>query len=334
MPRAPGHDPGQGPPPGFTWADYVDSLVQTCGTLAAVAERLASRRGFTDDVGSVERALRRLRTRGQLAGGTWGARALAAFGLPAAADARARWMGAYHSRFTDLPVPLCLDLVRLWDQPPVSEAPAARLWLALAHATCAQRAGDSAQASEHLARSRAGLAGAPPDALGERLLALAFLASREDETEVPELLAAVEPLLRGAMTDADRACLHARWIDQRAYEVNKGRGTAGSVKARAAAAEILYLTIPTLGAPPFALCRRASGLAYARWKQGDRDGAAELSREAARHAGDGGHLRLRAMSLQMRARIVGGEEGERAKARALAIVMSLDDEALRLRFTR
>lgn len=115
----------------------------TCGTLAAVAERLASQRGFSDDVNSIERALRRLRTRGQLAGGTWGARALTVFGLPAAADARARWMGAYHSRFIDLPVPLCLDLVRPWDRPPVSKAPAARLWLVLARATCALRAGNT-----------------------------------------------------------------------------------------------------------------------------------------------------------------------------------------------
>ena len=334
MPRPPGHDPGQSPSPGFSWGDYVDSLVVTCGTLAAVAERLASQRGFTDDVSSVERALRRLRTRGQLAGGTWGARAFTVFGLPAAADARARWMGAYHSRFVDLPVPLCLDLVRLWDRPPVSEAPAAPLWLVLAHATCALRAGNTPLAAEHLARSRASMSGAPADALCERQLALAFLANIEDAGDVMPHLAAMEPLLRGAMASADRVCLHARWIDQRAYQVNRGRGASGNVKARAAAAEILYLTIPTLGAPPFALSRRAGGLAYARWKQGDREGAAELAREAARHAGDGGHLRLRAMSLQMRARIVGGEEGERAKTRALAIVTALDDEALRLRFTR
>src|SRR3954462_14535296 len=160
MPRAPGHDPGQSPPAGLTWADYVDSLVATCGTLAAVAERLASRRAYADDVGPIERAPRRLPTRGRLAGGTWGTRALATFGLPAAADARARWMGAYHSRFTDLPVPLCIDLVRLWDRPPVSEAPKARLWLTLAHATCALRADKAEEAGEHLARSQGSVAGA------------------------------------------------------------------------------------------------------------------------------------------------------------------------------
>jgi hypothetical protein len=39
------------------------------------------------------------------------------------------------------------------------------------------------------------------------------------------------------------------------------------------------------------------------------------------------------MALQMLGRIVGGAEGSELRARALAIVTSLDDEALRLRFT-
>jgi hypothetical protein len=39
------------------------------------------------------------------------------------------------------------------------------------------------------------------------------------------------------------------------------------------------------------------------------------------------------MALSMLARIVGGAEGADARARALAIAASLDDEALRLRFT-
>lgn len=51
-----------------------------------------------------------------------------------------------------------------------------------------------------------------------------------------------------------------------------------------------------------------------------------------RHAGDGGHLRLRAMALTMLGRILGGEEGASIRARAAAIVKALDDEALRLRF--
>src|SRR5689334_3427728 len=115
MGQAPGRDPGQPGGPGFSWGEHVAWLVERHGSLSAVAERVAALRGYTDDVASIERALRRLRARGQLGGGAWGERVLAAFGLPDAVDARARWMGAYHSRFTDLPLPVCQDLVRLWD---------------------------------------------------------------------------------------------------------------------------------------------------------------------------------------------------------------------------
>ena len=328
MSEAPGHDPGQ-PPAAFSWAEYVAWMVERHGSLAAAAERLASLRGFRDDATSIERALRRLRARGQRDGGTWGARALAAFGLPDAVDARARWMGAYHSRFTDLPVPLCQDLLRLWDRPPVSESPRAAVWLALAHASSALRGGDPASASPHVQRARASARHAPPEARAELLLVQAFLASRADVARVPSLLAEVEPLFAEEMPAYDRACLFARWIDQRAYEVQKARpGRAPDP----AGAEALYRSIPIDGAPPFALCRRANGLAYARWKQGYRDEGAALAREACHHAGDGGHLRLRAMALTMVARIVGGKEGEEARRRALAIAGSLEDEALRLRF--
>ncbi len=326
---APGHDPGHASPPGFSWSDHVAWLVERQGSLAAVAERLAALRGYEDDAASVERALRRLRARGQQDGGTWGARVLAAFGLPEAVDARARWMGAYHSRFTDLPVPLCQDLVRLWDRPPVSEAPAARVWLAIAHASCALRLADRDAAATHLRRARAVRAKAPPEARIELLLAEAFVASREDPTQVPALLAEAEPLLAHDMPAHDKACLHARWIDQLAYERNKGRdGRAPDL----AGSEALYRTIDVDSAPSFARCRRASGLAYARWKQGHRDEGAALAREACRHAGDGGHIRLRAMALSMVARIVGGPEGAEAHSRALAIATDLEDEALRLRF--
>jgi hypothetical protein len=329
MSDAPGHDPGQGLPAGFSWEDYVASLVQRRGSLAAVAERLCALRGYADDAGSVERALRRLRARGQKDGGTWGARALAAFGLPEDVDARARWMGAYHSRFTDLPRMLCHDLVRLWDRPPVSDAPGARTWLALAHATVMLRADDLDGAATHLARARASLRGAPAEARAELLLADAFVASHRAPDRVPALLAEVEPLLAGPMPATDRACLRARWIDQRAYALNRREGDRPPDPA---AAEALYLTLPAEGAPAFALCRRANGLAYARWKQGHPEEGAALAREACRHAGDGGHLRLRAMALSMLSRIARGEEAADAKRRALAIAASLDDTQLWGRF--
>jgi hypothetical protein len=327
----PGHDQEKAAPAGFSWENYVSWLVSTHGSLAAVAERLSALRGYTDDVMTAERALRRLRTRGQRDGGSWGARALTAFGLPDALTERARWMGSYHSRFTDLPLPLCQDLVRLWDRPPVNEAPASRIWLALAHTTCALRADNREAGRTHLQRIRRALGKAAAEARVEFLLTEAFLASRDEPARVPELLTEIEPLFAMPMPTHDRACLHARWIDQRAYELNRERPDRA---ANPAAAEALYQTIPTEGAPAFALCRRANGLAYARWKQGFPEEGAALAREACRHAGDGGHLRMRAMALNMLARIVRSPEGDAARKRALDIAKDLDDEVLKLRFER
>jgi hypothetical protein len=120
----------------------------------------------------------------------------------------------------------------------------------------------------------------------------------------------------------ERACLHVRWIDQRAYEINKGRNDAPNQSA----AEALYCAVPVANAPPFVLCRRANGLAYARWKQGHVDEAASLAREAARHAGDGGHVRLRVMALSMLARIDPREVS--SHQRALEMSQRLEDELL------
>jgi hypothetical protein len=99
-------------------------------------------------------------------------------------------------------------------------------------------------------------------------------------------------------------------------------------------AEGLYRALDDEGAPPFARCRRASGLAYSAWRLGRAEEAVALARAACEHAGDGGHLRLRAMALQMLARVGHGAEAARAAERARAIAAQLDDETLRLRFAR
>ncbi len=314
--EAPGRDPGH---QGFSWDDYVSWLVSEQGSLAAVAQRLAALRAWKDDAGSIERALRRLRARGQRDGGTWGARALLAFGLPDAATARTRWMGAYHSRFTDLPLPVCDDLLRLWDRPPLAEAPPSALFLALAQATAALRRHDRSAAAPHLQRARSAARGAPPDARAELLLIEGFFASDT------ALLAPLPALLGEPMAADDRACLHARYVDQMAY----GHNQRGAYET----SEQLYQSIPD-AAPPFALSRRANGLAYLRHKQQRPEEAAALAREAASHAGDGGHLRIRGMALSMLARILGSPAGDEARRRALAIARSLDDESLRLRFEK
>jgi hypothetical protein len=114
----------------------------------------------------------------------------------------------------------------------------------------------------------------------------------------------------------DRHCLRARWIDHQTYEMNRAKDHAGAVSA--------YLTIPD-DAPPFARARRESGLAYARWKLGAIDEAAAHARAAADHAGDGGHVRARAMALALYARIVDDAEVRR---RAIAMSQQLEDETM------
>jgi hypothetical protein len=312
-------------PVGFTWRDYVDWLAHEAGSLAAAAEQLSARHQHRDDTQSIERALRRLRARTRGDGGKWGGRALAAFGLPGAAEQRARWMGAYHSRFTDLPVPVCEDLVRLWDRPPLSQSRQARVWLSLAHGSCALRRDDPVQARVHLASARTHLASAPPEAHIELLLVEAYLASRHDPAAVVPLLERAQPLLSEVQDETQRACLQARWVDQRAYDLNRQRPPDYP------RSEALYRAIPPDSPSLFVRCRRANGLAYLCWKQGRPDEAVALAREACRHAGDGGHLRLRVMALAMLARVSQGEEAADAHRRASAIAASLEDETLRLR---
>lgn len=309
---------------GFTWRDYVDGLVRAEGSLTAVAEKLARDRNFADDVGSVERALRRLRERGRQTGGKWGARAISVFGLPDAVVARLRWMGSYHSQFNDLPVPVCEDLVRLWDHPPTNELRGNRCWLALARASIALRRDDAAAGAEALEQVRRESATACAEARVEALLVEAFVASRVAREQVAELLVRAGHLLAEVPEGDDRTNLHMRWIDQRVFELNR--------KGDHAASEALLREVDAERLPPFAASRRANALAYLRWKQGNAVEAAELARAAARAAGDGGHVRLRAMALAMLVRIGGASEGERE--RAARISERLEDATLLRRLAR
>lgn len=329
MARRPGHDSGQA---GFDWADYIDHLVATSGSLVAVADKLCASRGYKDDIGSVERALRRLRTRKTAPGGTWGTRVVALFGLPTAIDERVRQLGQYHSRLAELPVSMCEDLVRVWDKPPITEARAGRAWLAVARASIALRLATLDDAIAILDRSRAdlssststsdtGVVGTPLAARIEAILIRAYVASRTNLAAVPAFLDEAAPLIETLDDAHDRACLRARLADHRAYELNQ-RGDY-------AAAEAIYRAMPDEG-PTFARTRRANGIAYARWKRGEPD-AAQFALAAIEHAGDGGHLRGRAMALRNYARIADVAD---AQARAVAIAQHLEDETLLGRFRR
>jgi hypothetical protein len=327
-----GQETGQGPPGGFTWGDYLQALVEHHGTLTALAWRLVQAGNFADDVGSVERGLRRLRARGQKDGGEWGRRLLRLCGVPRSVAARTQWMGVYHSRFTDLPLSLCVDQLRLWDRPPVSES-WARIWLRLGLANAALRQGNLAQANQELAQARGLAAHAPVAAQVELLLVEAFAASAvDDRATVEARLAEVGARLASPELDADdAACFRARWLDQRAWQLNHPSQPRAPDPARARA---LYEQLPDGGLPPFAGCRRENGLAYALWKLGHTDEALRHSEAACRYAGDGGYLRLRAMTLHLRARILGGEAGAEVRRRARAIAEQLEDRALLARLDR
>ncbi|EYF03515.1 hypothetical protein [Chondromyces apiculatus] len=336
MRRAPGHEPGHegvAAPPGYTWADYLEHLVEAQGSLAAVALRLSSLASTPEDPGSIERALRRLRRRGHLDGGLHGRRLVRAFGLPVAVEARLKWMGVYHSRFTDLPRSLCLDQLRLWDRPPVSGA-RARVWVELGLSSVALRGRDMATAGVHLRRARA-VPGASPAARVEACLCEAFLASKQGERARAEAALAEVGRVLGeegptGLAGTERACLQARWVDQQAYWFNHPR--EGEAPDHEGALR-LYEGIADEEVDPFVSYRRDAGKAYARWRLGDRGEAIRLAESACRHAGDGGFLRLRVMGLHLLARILGEVDGASARARALSMAQRLEDEELLGRIT-
>lgn len=305
------------------WADLVDLQVAERGSLAAVALHVAERRGFAEDVESVERGLRRLRARGAKPGGVWGERLLRACGLPAPLAARVRWMGQYHTRFTDLPVSLGAELLAAWDRPPISESPA-RVWTLLGRAGVAIRRRQSAAAL--LDQAALVAARAEPAARVELALVRAYVDGRLDPEGARHWLDVAETGLDDSeISQEDQACLRARLVDHCAWYLNR------QPPLDHAAAAALYARLPTDG-PPFARCRRATGLGWSLLKLGDRPAALAEAHTAVEAAGDGGLLRLRAMALNLLAHTAEESEAARARARAAAIAQRLEDEALQVRF--
>jgi hypothetical protein len=263
---------------------------------------------------------------------------LRVFGVPRAIAARARWMGVYQSPFNDLPVALCLDQLRLWDRPPVSES-SARVWLQLGFASCALRERRFADAAAAIAAAR-GVTHAPVDAQLELALAEAYLASRSGDREVSGAVSAgglvarrggaiaglldhAEALCARVEDSPDAACFRARLVDHRAYHLNRAGAHAEALA--------LYAALPDEDVHPFASYRRDAGRAFGLWRTGARDAALALAHRACDHAGDGGYTRLRAMGLLLVHRISGDAT---ALARAHAIAARLGDTELRARLDR
>lgn len=289
-----------------------------------MAVKLSLAEGVEADASSVERALRRLRTKGHQDGGQYGRWLLRTFGVPRAIEQRAKWMGVYHSRFTDLPVSLCLEQLHLWDRPPFAES-RARVWLELGLATCALRVDDLARAEAHLTRARGGH-GIPSARIEAKLLEAYLHSKRGQRARALTTLDEVEVLLRDAsLPPEERACLVARWLDQRAYQLLH---PAPDEPADLASARALYERIPRGDAPLFVSCKRESGLAYVHHRLGDRELAIAHAESACRHAGDGGFVRLRIAYLGLLAHIVGPPGGDAIRARAGRAARALEDEEL------
>lgn len=325
---APGHKPGHADhgSAGFGWNDYVGWLVKEHGSLAAVALALSRADRTLRDPSTIERALRRLRLRSTEDGGDWGSRTLRAFGVPREVEDRTRWMGLYHSRFSDLPVPVCLDLLHVWSKPPVSESKArAFVMLGLAHV--ALRTGDLDTADARLESARGASAGLAT-ARCELLLVSAYLASRRGQRErSARLLAEAESAIsRGGLGD-DGPSFDARFRDQMAYWI-MNREDRDLPRALA-----LYRGIDEAG-PPFARCKRSLGLAYVAWRSGEPIDAERHARDAITHAGDGGLVRQRVIALGLLARVVDEPEKSRCMGRALSLASELDDRDLSARLSR
>ncbi|HRG97124.1 MAG TPA: hypothetical protein PLR99_12805 [Polyangiaceae bacterium] len=314
-----GLDPRQ---PGYTWGDYVDALVADAGSLAAVALKVAQHASPALDAQSVERGLRRLRGRGTRDGGEHGVRLLRVYGLPRSVEARLRWLGMFHSRSADLPSELLRDLLNIWSRPPASDS-ADRVWLALGYAQLAVRQRDYAEAHARLAEVPVTAAAA---ARLERALVFAYVEDRLDSfqsktyalEEATDLVGALDP------ADPERPNYAARLADQLAHEHLR----CGELEP----ARELYEGIAAV--TPYAACRRALGLAYVLGRCGAQAEALAMARAASRHAGDGGFVRLRAVSLGLLAHLKGASPRSALRRRAAAIARRLDDAELDARLAR
>ena len=333
-PLAPGDDVA---PVGLTWRVYVDRLVERAGGWTALAEQLAAAMGdrdaLPDDLLSIEKGLRRLARRGNQPGGQYGRWLLRHLGVPEDLERWARWLAQYHRRFTDLPLTLRLEQLRLWDRPPFSESRLAA-WTHVGLASVHLRRLEDGLGRARLARARSVAAKAGPAAIAEVALLEAYVATNDgDRARAEALLDETAAVLADPALDADdRACLEARLIGQRAYHLTSPPpGDAADV----AGARRLFEAIPDAPALPFVGFRKDNGLAYCAWKLGDRAGGLALARRAAEHAGDGGFVRFRILALNLIARMVEDPSEARAvRERAARLARSIDDEDLLAKATR
>lgn len=310
------------PPAGLAWADYVARWVDDCGGWLPLADQLIARaRGrfeVPDDPQTIERGLRRLARRDHKPGGQYGRWMLRLFGVTSPVEQWLRWMGSYHTRFSDLPAGLRLEQLALWNRPPIAETPLV-CWIQLGIAQVHHSRLEHDACDHWLARAELHAPAAGPAAEIECALLHAELDSNARRHDTARTrLDAIEARL--PLVD-DPAPYHARLADVRAMLCTRPLPGAEPDYARA---RDHYAAIPD-SPIPFVAFRKAVGLAFCAYKLGDTQTAARLARRAIDEAGDGGLVRMRVMALNMLSRIEGGSE---LNARAQRMATSLEDEDL------
>ncbi|MEJ7600879.1 MAG: hypothetical protein WKG01_23440 [Kofleriaceae bacterium] len=337
------------PPAGLSWGEYVDRWVDDCGGWLPLADQLIYRAQEFVEIGldpqTVERGLRRLARRGHKPGGQYGRWMLRFFGFTSPIEQWVKWLGTYHSRFADLPCSLRIELLALWNRPPISESPLVS-WIEHGIAIAHHSRLDMESCWGWLARAEKHAAAAGPAAEIEVAL---FSAQLEVERLLHTPFGSVAPPGKAGPGDADgRGAMRCRYqliedrlrtaeipaADEVAYRARLAdlrsrdfsRPAAGDpldlVRARAH-----YEAIPE-SAVPFASFRKYSGLAYCAWRLGNDEEARRLAQRAVDDAGDGGLVRMRIQALNMLSRIVPAVEAEAVNARARSMAAALEDENL------
>ncbi len=323
-------------PAAFTWAEYIAAWTQDHGGWTHLADALIRRAGDAVDIPqdpqTVERGLRRLARRAHQSGGQYGRWMLRFFGLVSPVEELVKWMGQYHTRFSDLPAALRLEHLTLWNRPPVAES----AWSCWLHVGIA-----------HVHASRADLVAC--DQSLQRAERLAAKAGPAAEIEVSLLRAELETDARDhaaaqiRMDHLDRR-LHAEHLqpsDDRVYRarlqhlraLHHTRPLAGRTPDLRQA-QALYQGIDEDPYVPFVSFRKAAGLAYCAWQLGDLAEAVQLAERAVEHAGDGGLVRMRVMALNMLSRTLHGARATSVNERARRMAALLEDEDLRDRVAR
>lgn len=296
------------------------------GGWPALAEELLRRGGgrseLPDNLETIERGLRRLADREHAPGGQYGRWMERFFGVPPELESWLRWLGQYHSRFADLPVSLRRRQLEHWDRPPLTDA-AAGIWIDLGMASVGFRLGDAAILEARLDRARRKLDRASVAARLEH----ALLRARVADPDGAWIEAAAALLDDRALGAEDRGCYLARHLDARAYRRMREGGSFAEGRA-------MYEAIPSDTEHPFVDFRRAFGIAYCAWKDGDTQEGLRCAVDAADHAGDGGYVRLRAMAFNLASRIASGDRAETFAARARTLSKRLEDEELLARVDR